>query len=62
MFKEDSKQQQQPQQEQMITTFHLQGLHSEDTISQTAEALGWNTTTIEPLNNGSIFVQAKTLQ
>jgi hypothetical protein len=38
--------------------FHLQGNHSEDTVSETAWAFGWNVTVFEPLGNGSIFVSA----
>ncbi len=42
-------------------SFTLQGNHSEDTVSETLEAVGYNTTIFEPLNNGSIIVNASAI-
>jgi hypothetical protein len=39
-------------------TFYLQGAHQKDTVSQTAEALGWNVTVFERLINETIVVTA----
>ncbi|HEX2169250.1 MAG TPA: hypothetical protein VHF65_03025 [Nitrososphaera sp.] len=36
----------------ITTTFHLQGIHAEDTVSEVLEAVGYNMTVFEPLNNG----------
>jgi hypothetical protein len=41
-------------------SFKLYGTHAEYTVSQTAEALGWNVTAFEPLSNGTIIVNATT--
>jgi hypothetical protein len=45
-------------QEQETISFKLQGTHAKDTVSETAEALSWNVTVFEPLNNGTILVNA----
>jgi hypothetical protein len=47
-------------QEETIS-FKLEGTHQEDTVSETAEALGFNVTVFEPLNNGTILVNATKL-
>lgn len=39
-------------------TFYLQGAYQKDTVSQTAEALGWNVTVFERLINETIVVTA----
>jgi hypothetical protein len=43
---------------QETISFKLQGTHQEDTVSETAEALGWNVTVFEPLQNETIIVNA----
>ncbi|MDQ3967054.1 MAG: hypothetical protein M3275_01515 [Thermoproteota archaeon] len=48
-------------QEKEIITFRLQGTHAEDTVSETAEALGWNVTVFEPIANGIITVDVTRL-
>jgi hypothetical protein len=40
----------------ITTTFHLQGTHAEDTVSEVLEAVGYNVTVFEPLNNGTIVI------
>ena len=42
----------------ITTTFHLQGTHAEDTVSEVLEAVGYNMTVFEPLNNGTIIINA----
>jgi hypothetical protein len=42
----------------ITTTFHLQGTHAEDTVSEVLEAVGYNVTVFEPLNNGTIVINA----
>jgi hypothetical protein len=42
-------------------SFRLYGTNQEDTVSQTAEALGWNVTVFEPLQNGTIIINATNL-
>ena len=42
----------------MIINFKLYGTHAEDTVSDTAEALGFNVTIFQPLNNGTILINA----
>ena len=42
----------------ITTTFDLQGTHAEDTVSEVLEAVGYNMTVFEPLNNGTIIINA----
>jgi hypothetical protein len=39
-----------------VIEFRLFGNHSEDTVTETLEAVGYNTTVFEPLENGTIIV------
>jgi hypothetical protein len=36
----------------------LYGRHAEDSVSQTAEALGWRVTVFQPLDNATILINA----
>ncbi len=50
----------QGEEEEQIT-FQLKGSYAEDTVFETARALGWNVTVFELLNNGTIVVNATRL-
>ena len=38
-----------------VIEFRLFGNHSEDTVTETLEAVGYNTTVFEPLENGLLL-------
>ena len=42
----------------ITTTFHLQGTHAEDTVPEVLEAVGYNMTVFEPLNTGTLIINA----